>query len=102
MRRLTSLLAVLVLALAAAGCGGGSSSSDRSASPGTAEGFLTPNTAVPYETGGADGSGADGSEATEARGGIGGGTDTQEPGERPGADAEIKPPRNNDDVDSDG
>jgi len=100
MRRLTSLLAVLVLALAA-GCGGGEEQLE-SASPGSVGGFLTPNGQEPYETGGGDGSGADGSEEPDARGGVAGAADTSEPGERPGADAEIKPPRNNDDIDSDG
>jgi hypothetical protein len=60
-----------------------------------------PGTQVPFEAGGADGSGADGSERPQARGGVGGGADTDEPGDRPGADREIKPPRGGD-PDADG
>jgi hypothetical protein len=111
MRRPAAVLAVLALAVSA-GCAGSTNSADQSgggngggngsaASPGSVDGFTTPVTQVPFEAGGADGSGADGSERPQARGGVGGGADTDEPGDRPGADREIKPPRGGD-PDADG
>ncbi len=46
-----------------------------------------------YQNGGSDGSGADGYERRESRGGIVAGGDSPEPGDSPGADTEFKPPR---------
>ena len=107
----SALLAAL--ALAAAGCGGATNGADqtgggnggeagRAASPGGIPAVTTPGSGVAYETGGGDGSGADGSERERARGGVAAGQDSNEPGERPGADAEIKPPRENAAPDADG
>jgi hypothetical protein len=48
---------------------------------------------VPYENGGADGSGADGSERSAARGGIAAGPDNPDPAEGAGADEATSPPR---------
>lgn len=111
MRRLApAALAVLALA---AGCAGATNGADQtgggnggeagsSASPGGVPAVTTPGTGIPYETGGGDGSGADGSERVRARGGVAAGSDSAEPGERPGADAQVKPPRDNASPDADG
>ena len=75
MHRIAVLLAVLA-ALAAAGCGSGE--------PGATverdvQAVTAPDTPFPYEAGGADGSGADGRDETERRGGIAAGTDDPDP-----------------------
>ncbi len=73
--------AVAVLALATAGCGGSTGGADQTgggnggeagsaASPGGVPAVTTPGTGVPYEVGGGDGSGADGSDDVRARGGV--------------------------------
>ena len=87
MRRLP-VLALLALALPAAGCGGGVEPIRDTAAPA----ITAPGTTIPYETGGADGSGADGVEKADGRGGIAAGHDTPAPGDRKGADSEIGPP----------
>jgi hypothetical protein len=90
MRRLPVTAIALVLAAAFAGCG-------EEIEPVSGEGapaITSPGTTIPYENGGADGSGADGSERTAARGGIAAGHDTKEPGTDVDADNEFAPPRN--------
>ena len=86
--------AIAVLALAAgalfAGCG---EEVEAIRGGDDAPAITAPNTTIPYETGGADGSGADGSERDDGRGGIAAGPDTVEPGDNPGGDEIIKPPR---------
>ncbi len=81
MRR--SLLAAVLAAALLAGCGGSSSSSSENDPPVQREGIAitSPDTSVPYETGGRDGSGADGNpgdEDPEARGGIAAGPDASD------------------------
>ena len=89
-----SLLSVLALgALAATGCGGDDTKTVTEASPGDVPGITTPNTERQYENGGADGSGADGTESPEARGGIAAGPDSPDPGDESGADSQFSPPR---------
>jgi hypothetical protein len=51
---------------------------------------------APYEAGGADGSGADGEEKRDSRGGVAGGPDTKEPDERPRGDESTQPPATDD------
>ena len=46
----------------------------------------------PYEDGGADGSGADGAEKANPRGGIAGGHDEPEPTDRPDGDEQPEQP----------
>ena len=87
MRR-TLVLAVLLLAVPALGCG----SSVEPISGADAPAITSPGTTIPYESGGADGSGADGREKADGRGGIAAGHDTPAPGDRDGADSEIGPP----------
>ena len=81
-------LLVPLLAVLAAGCG----SEVEMIRGDDAPSVTVPGGAV-YENGGADGSGADGSESRQDRGGIGAGPDTPEPGDSPGADTQFKPPR---------
>jgi hypothetical protein len=69
------LAALVTLAFLAGGCG----SQDPDPSSGGAPAVTIGD--VPYEDGGADGSGADGKETDAARGGIAGGPDTKEPGD---------------------
>ncbi len=80
-----------VLALAGAGCGGATQGADqsgggnggeagRAASPGDVPPVTTPGTGVPYEIGGGDGSGSDGVEAAQGRGGVAAGADSSQPG----------------------
>lgn len=79
------LAALLAAGLLAAGCGEGE--------PEASEGGAPAVTVVePYELGGADGSGADGTEDTAPRGGIAAGPDTTEPGDNPDGDSEFTPP----------
>ena len=87
-RRLLSRLVLPLLALtpAAAGCG----EEDPERSSGGAPAITN---VLPYELGGADGSGADGEEERAERGGIAAGPDTREPGDRPYGDSATKPPR---------
>jgi hypothetical protein len=81
-----STLAVLLAAAALlAGCGGDERPTT-GASPGDAPAITSPGTGSEYENGGADGSGADGTEEASDRGGIAAGPDTPAPGDRPGAD----------------
>lgn len=88
------LVSVLALgALAIAGCGGDDTKTVTEASPGDQPGITTPNSGREYENGGADGSGADGVEEPEQRGGIAAGADSPEPGDQKGADSQFKPPR---------
>lgn len=89
-----SLVPVLALAaLAVAGCGGEDTKTVTEASPGDQPGLTTPNTGREYENGGADGSGADGTESPESRGGIAAGPDSPDPGDDEGADSQFSPPR---------
>ena len=78
--------ALLAAALLGAGCG------DEEPEP-TTGGAPAVTSGAPYELGGADGSGADGSEEDAPRGGVAAGPDTKEPGDQPFGDAEQKPPR---------
>ena len=89
-RVLLSLLAAG--ALAGAGCGGDEKTTTE-ASPGPQPGVTTPESDKQYENGGADGSGADGSESATPRGGIAAGPDSPSPGDREGADSQFSPPR---------
>ena len=86
MRQL-SLIALAVVALA--GCG----EDIEPIRGGAAPAVTSPGTTNAYETGGADGSGADGRETASPRGGVGGGHDSREPGTDPGADNRFSPPR---------
>lgn len=90
-RPLVSGLALSALAIA--GCGGDDTKTVTEASPGDQPGITTPNSGRAYENGGADGSGADGVEEPEQRGGIAAGPDSPEPGDQKGADSQFKPPR---------
>ncbi len=92
MPRTARVAAVAALALAVAGCGGATNGADQTgggnggeagsaASPGGVPAVTTPGAGVPYEIGGGDGSGADGSEDVRARGGVAAGPDSD------GADA---------------
>lgn len=85
-------LLCLLAAGAIAGCGGEDETATQ-ASPGDVPALTTPNSGREYENGGADGSGADGREEPEQRGGIAAGADTREPGDSEGADTQFKPPR---------
>ena len=84
------LAALLAAALAGAGCGAEDPGPSSGGAPAITSG-------TPYETGGADGSGADGREAEAPRGGIAAGPDTKEPGDSPFGDKEQKPPRSTED-----
>ena len=81
------LAALLAIALLAGGCG----SKDPEPTSGGAPAITVGG--EPYELGASDGSGADGLEEDAPRGGIAGGPDTKEPGDRPDGDGEFKPPR---------
>ena len=81
------LAALLATALLAGGCG----SKDPEPTSGGAPAITIGD--QPFELGGADGSGADGQEVDARRGGIAGGPDTKEPGDRPDGDGEFEPPR---------
>ena len=48
--------------------------------------ITSPGTTIPYENGGGDGSGADGSEKAQPRGGIAAGPDTPAPRDEPGGE----------------
>ena len=80
------LAALVAVALVAAGCGQKDPEPSSGGAPAVTSGEA-------FELGGADGSGADGSEDTSPRGGIAAGPDTKEPGDRPGGDSEFEPPR---------
>ncbi|HEX2085083.1 MAG TPA: hypothetical protein VHF89_05330 [Solirubrobacteraceae bacterium] len=80
----------VLAALAAAALLGGCGSEDPDPTTGGAPAVTSGQA---YESGGADGSGADGSEDTTPRGGVAAGPDTREPGDTPFGDAEFKPPR---------
>lgn len=80
-----TLAALLAATALLVGCGG-DSEPETSASPDAVPGITAPGADSDYENGGADGSGADGREAAEDRGGIAAGPDTPAPGDRPGAD----------------
>ena len=88
-----SVLSALAASVLAAGCGGGDAETTTQASPGDVPGITTPRSEREYENGGADGSGADGVEAEEQRGGIAAGSDHKEPGDSEGADTRHSPPR---------
>jgi hypothetical protein len=85
--------ALVLGASVAAGCG----ESVEAQRGDDAPAITAPGTTIPYESGGADGSGSDGSEAVDDRGGIAAGPDSREPGEDQGADDEFKPPRSGSD-----
>ncbi len=90
MRHLRLIALTGALAAGLAGCG-----SDVEALRGEdAPAITAPGTTIPYENGGADGSGADGVEKARDRGGIAAGHDTKEPGTDQDADTELSPPRN--------
>jgi hypothetical protein len=92
-RRATTA-ALAALALAAAGCGGDDDTrTDTNPSAGAEPGITDRETGRSYESGGADGSGADGLESPEDRGGIAAGPDSPDPGESEGADEQFSPPR---------
>ena len=82
------LLAAMIaaVALGVGGCG----SEDPEPSEGGAPAVTVGD--VPYEDGGADGSGADGTEEAAPRGGIGGGPDTPSPIDRPDGDIQPEQP----------
>ncbi|HEX8207850.1 MAG TPA: hypothetical protein VF587_17420 [Solirubrobacteraceae bacterium] len=84
------LALLLAASLFAAGCGKEEPEPSSGGAPAV-------TTGGPYELGGADGSGADGLEKDAPRGGIAGGPDTEEPGDRPDGDSEFKPPRDSGD-----
>ena len=48
--------------------------------------ITSPGTTIPYEAGGGDGSGADGSEKAQPRGGVAAGPDTPAPRDEPGGE----------------
>ncbi len=80
------LAALTTAALIGAGCGSEEPRQTSGGAPAVTSG-------EPYELGGADGSGADGTEETAPRGGVSAGPDTKEPGDRPDGDSQFKPPR---------
>ena len=84
------LAALLAAAALAAGCGEDDPKPTSGGAPAITSG-------QPYETGGADGSGADGKEEKADRGGIAAGPDNKEPGDSPFGDEEQKPPRSAED-----
>jgi hypothetical protein len=86
-RPLLALLATALLALA--GCGGDDDAREPAASDAPA--VTAPGTDIPYQSGGADGSGADGTEEPDPRGGPGATADTDGRGE----EAEPNNPRDN-------
>ena len=73
------LVALLAVALAAAGCGDADPVRDPSAPAVTA-----PGTTIPYEAGGADGSGGDGRDDDDPRGGVAAGPDSRDRATGPG------------------
>ena len=80
------LAALLATGLVAVGCGDEEPDASSGGAPAVTSG-------LPYELGGADGSGADGLEERAPRGGIAAGPDTKEPGDTPDGDREFKVPR---------
>jgi hypothetical protein len=90
--RARPLAALAALAFVAAGCGE-NEVDKRSELPAEGPAVTTPNTGVPYEDGGGDGSGADGVEARDRRGGVAASPDSRNPDERPGGDPGFNPPR---------
>ena len=92
MRHLPATAIALAIAAAAplAGCGDEAEPIRGEEAPA----ITAPGTTFPYENGGADGSGADGREQPDPRGGIAAGHDTTEPGTDVDADTEFSPPRN--------
>jgi hypothetical protein len=80
------IAALLAAAALAAACG----SEDPRPSSGGAPAVTSGEA---FELGGADGSGADGSEESAPRGGVAAGPDTKEPGDRPGGAGGFEPPR---------
>ena len=85
MKPCASLLVVVVLLLA--GCG--EEVPDLPVERATPA--VTAPTGAPYENGGADGSGADGSEESNRRGGIAAGADNKALEEEPGSDENESP-----------
>lgn len=75
-----SALLVLSIATFAAACG--EEIEDRAVERDTPA-ITSPGTTIPYENGGGDGSGADGSEKANERGGVGAGPDTPAPVDEP-------------------
>jgi hypothetical protein len=70
--RLFAVVAVVAACTGAAGCGG----EEVEAIPASnAPSATTPVTGIPYESGGADGSGSDGLREKQDRGGVAGGKD---------------------------
>jgi len=80
--RLVPILAAVALTTAACG----DSVEDRAVERDTPA-ITSPGTSIPYEQGGGDGSGADGSEAAQDRGGVAAGPDTPAPRDEPGGEA---------------
>jgi hypothetical protein len=72
MRVTFALSAVLAAAAMAAGCGG---ESVKPINGDDAPAVTAPGTTIPYEDGGADGSGSDGRRTPAGRGGVAGGPD---------------------------
>lgn len=72
MKALRALPVLLVLALPAAGCG----DSVKPINGNDAPAITSPGTTIPYEDGGADGSGSDGRKKQEPRGGVAAGPDS--------------------------
>jgi hypothetical protein len=77
-------LVALTIALPLAACG--EEVEDRAVERDTPA-ITSPGTTIPYENGGGDGSGADGSEKANPRGGIAAGGDTPAPRDEPGGEA---------------
>ena len=90
MRHIALTVVVAALAAPAAGCGEEVEPLRGEDAPA----ITSPGTTIPYENGGADGSGADGREANADRGGVAAGHDTKEPGTDVDADTQLSPPRN--------
>jgi hypothetical protein len=86
MRRPT--ITLLALALLAAGCG--EEVPDRAVERDTPA-ITSPGSAIPYEQGGGDGSGSDGSEDAHPRGGVAAGPDTPAPRDEPGGEVASPP-----------
>ena len=86
--KLRVLLLVLLIAAPAAGCG--EDVPTRAVERDTPA-VTSPGTDLPYESGGGDGSGADGSEQSNPRGGIAAGPDNQAREESGNADETESP-----------
>lgn len=84
--RLLPILAAAALTLSACGDGVEDQAVERDTPA-----IMSPGTTIPYEQGGGDGSGADGSERAQPRGGVAAGPDTPAPLDEPGGEAADTP-----------